>query len=435
MKRPYCRKMGSLVCALMALSCRSETDDEEARAGTGGSEIVTDLAGQASGAEGVAQDVASAVEQCKSFEGADAEICLSDSRVATPQPVNMLLVLDESGSMSDESTYQGQTKWQAMTDALAAALEGTLEDENLSTNIAFGLELFPRGDLSQDCNAEDCCAMAETPVTVAVGPAATSVPRVIDALRGASPSGLTPTADALEAALAYYTTGQGSTLDGHKYVLLATDGGPNCNGDIACEKEECTQNLDGACGDTDENCCATGVMNLWCVDHARTAATIEKLAGAGVKTIVVGIPGSEAYRQWLDAFADAGDAPAPDDTGAKFYEVSRASGMRGLEETFHRITQNLVHSCKIQLSEDPASYDPWLIKVAVGCKLVPRSVELEDAAGQGGAAGAPATRVKENWRVDATTSPVTIELLGDYCDRAQRGVSRVDVIVDCVIEK
>jgi hypothetical protein len=432
MIRHVCRGSWVLFCALAAFACRPQADDEDDDQGTGGSRLLVDQTSGGAGAGGApASDTTESVQTCPAFEGLDST-CLADSRVAKPQAVNMLLVIDKSGSMDDQATYKDRTKWEAMTAALSSALEDTLEDPNISANLAFGLELFPRQDLAGDCQAEDCCAMADTPVNVDVTPASTSVPLVVDALEASTPSGLTPTADALEAALAYYATGQGSTLRGHKYVLLATDGGPNCNDQITCTAAECTQNLDQACGSATENCCDTGVMYLWCVDHARTVERIGKLADVGVKTIVVGIPGSEAYREWLNAFADAGGAPAPETKGARFYEVSSAAGLKGLEQTFRQITQHLVHSCEIQLSEQPASYSNWLVNVAIGCTLVPQSIDADDDDSPAGSAGARAGAV-ENWRIDESTSPVTIQLLGDYCQRVERGVDRVDIIVNCPI--
>ena len=65
-------------------------------------------------------------------------------------------------------------------------------------------------------------------------------------------------------------------------------------------------------------------------------------------------------------------------------------------------------------------------EIAIDCKLIQQSSPSAD--GSAGAANAV-----ENWRVDDTTSPVTIELLGQYCDRVKAGVERVDVIVDCPI--
>src|SRR5437868_2299358 len=56
-------------------------------------------------------------------------------------------------------------------------------------------------------------------------------------------AGGTPTAHALQLASEYFTTGSGKNLAGDKYVLLATDGGPNGNA-LTCDAMTCTTNLD-----------------------------------------------------------------------------------------------------------------------------------------------------------------------------------------------
>ena len=64
---------------------------------------------------------------------------------AKPKPVNMLIVLDKSGSMNQESN--GVQRWSAMKDALGTALR------EVQDNIAFGLEMYPFPNLSTDTRA------------------------------------------------------------------------------------------------------------------------------------------------------------------------------------------------------------------------------------------------------------------------------------------
>src|SRR5690606_14762035 len=100
-----------------------------------------------------------------------------------------------------------------------------------------------------------------------------------------------------------FTRGEGRNLKGDRFVLLATDGGPNCGPDNTCDADACTPNLDGQCPAGEGNCCEG--EGLYCLDDAAVIEKIEALAEAGVATFVIGIPGTEQYASYLDDFAIA----------------------------------------------------------------------------------------------------------------------------------
>lgn len=386
---------------------------------TGGTEPVDSTGGSTSSPGTGGIPATTDYEPCESgIEGLE-ETCLSQATFSEPNPVNILLVIDKSGSMTDESVY-GASKWAALTQALTAALNETVDNPYLS----LGLSMFPAKDTDPACQDETCCSIDDT-VAVDVTPASFAVPSIIEELESTSPGGLTPTSSALDQALAYYASR--GDLVGDKYVLLATDGGPNCNGSLECDEAECTINLDGNC--STGNCCGDSeTTRLWCVDHVETRAKIAALADQGVKTIVVGIPGTEAYAGWLDAFAVAGEATAPEGSNRSYYEVSADGGVGSLTDTFRDITVNLVRSCRIQLVDKPPSWSVSLVNVAIDCKVVPGGV---DAPPDTGAAGSGAAPVQGNWYVDETTDPPTIQVLGTYCDQIEEGVDRVDIVIGC----
>ncbi|MBN1612735.1 MAG: VWA domain-containing protein [Polyangiaceae bacterium] len=412
-------------------SCKKNDDDDDAYSGTGGTQLADDDDDKATGGKGQADDdddtsktdddddTPTEPEPCKELVGLTDKTCFDGTKPSKAIPVNMLLVIDKSGSMMSEDTYD-QPKWQALTSALTDALTADTMIKN--PNMSVGLLLFPGEQVTEDSAPEDSCDLPKETVNVEIGPASDTVDSIIETLEDIRPGGSTPTADALNAALTYFEGGEGSLLKGDKYVLLATDGGPNCNDALDCDNDECTIALDGLC--TSSDCCANDP--LWCVDWKETKNKIAALKKAGVKTIVVGIPGSEAYTGWLNDFADAGGAVAPtatDDDGAHYYEVSASGGIDALTKTFEDITVSLVRSCRIQLDYTPASTSEWLVNVALDCKVVPQGgEELDGAAGAGG---------DVNWEIDRSTDPPTIELLGDYCEKVQRGVERIDIIIGC----
>ncbi len=334
-----------------------------------------------------------------------------------PKPVNMLIVLDKSGSMAQDA--QGQQKWGAMKSALNSALG------EVASSINFGLELYPTPNLNSDvidrqsCGQDgNCCEMPEHgDMNVPVGTGSEAVNMILDTLDNTEPGGGTPTARALERALEYFTSGAGANLEGDKYVLLATDGGPNCNEELNCGRDLCTYNLDDPQRDctttsTDNNCCE--FTSAGCVDSNNVVDRINLLADAGINTFVVGIPGSEAYSDFLKDFADAGNQPSGDPD----YSYYRVDDISDLTSVFNEITVQLVTSCDLEIPQVPA-VPPVVV---IDCEQVNK---IGGAGGEGGSSNSD----KENWTWQPGSQE--IKLVGDTCDRVQKGVGRIDILLDC----
>jgi hypothetical protein len=333
--------------------------------------------------------------------------CGGESVEAVLRTVNMLLVIDKSGSMTDP--LGDQTKWDAMKSALGTALDNVQSEMNL------GLVLYPyhfaRPIPEFNC-AEDCCAVADgaAAVNVPVTAGTLSVPEIAEQLDATSPGGGTPTAVALDSALDYFVNGAGAALEGGKYVLLATDGGPNCNEELTCDGETCTTNLDGAC--KTDNCCTFSNTRNQCLDADRVLEKLQALTDAGISTFVVGLPGTQQYATYLDEFAEAGGVPASSgDTS--YYAVSEDEGVEGLLSVFETITTQLVRSCDIPLSQVPSQPDQ--VNVAIDCDVVAQNAD--DGSG---------------WDYDEPSAPTAVVLRGPVCERLQQdGAKRVDVVFGC----
>ena len=259
----------------------------------------------------------------------------------------------------------------------------------------------------------NCCSLAAGGAGVVVGvqPGQVSVDEINAALIQTGPGGGTPTAAALAAALDYFTTGAGSALSGDNYVLLATDGGPNCNDSLLCTAERCTTNLDNQCDSG--NCCADAMGHMRCLDDDSVTTELRALHDAGIPTFVVGIPGTEVYSDYLDGFAREGGVPA---VGAdhEYYEVSAGAGVEGLTSVFESITTQLLRSCDIALPETPQKLD--LVNVAIDCNVVPQGSDT----------------AKTGWDFDQTPEPTSVIVHGPLCDAIQKnGAERVDVVFGC----
>jgi len=380
-------------------------------AGSGpGTGIALDLgeggAGDVAGAAGQAQGPS--VPACESFAGLDQ--CGVTSVEATFSAANVLLVIDKSSSMDDQPQGFSLNKWDALKAALEPAL-AAVQDE-----MSFGLLLYPFAEQAQiplDC-FEGCCEVPAGSAAVEVGiePGTSSATKVMAALDASAPGGGTPTAAALDAALSYFTTGDGKDLKGDRFVLLATDGGPNCGtNDTTCAPDHCTPNLDGLCPAEQGNCCDG--EGSYCLDDAAVVQKIRALADASVQTFVVGIPGTEAYADYLNGFATAGGVPNPNAPPA-YYAVSAEDGVEALTRTFVDITTHLVRSCEVELG--PGAPEKKLVNVAVDCDVVP----FADGAG---------------WDISGD-APTTLLLAGDTCQRVQReGARRIDVVYGCPMVK
>jgi hypothetical protein len=360
----------------------------------------TDTAGGAGGDE--------SVPECTQIQGLGT--CGGTHVAAKLRTVNMLLVIDKSGSMALEPDGFGQAKWPAMKTALATAL-GKVESQ-----MNFGLVLYPYDPVTPipfDGCTTNCCQLLPNADSVRVGiePGVVSVPQIAQQLSQVEPGGGTPTAAALQAALDYFTQGDGAHLDGNNYVLLATDGGPNCNDQLTCPASACTTNLDGECDSG--NCCSDTDAHFMCLDDANVTDKLKELRSAGISTFVVGIPGTEAYAEYLNGFADAGGVPL---TGGDtdYYAVSAKAGVQGLVDVFETITTQLVHDCELPLTTTPPNKDQ--VNVAVDCSAVPKN---DDDTVSG-------------WGFDDPDAPTSVILHGPICEALrENGAERVDVVFGC----
>ena len=313
------------------------------------------------------------VVPCEGIIGLDTANCDTSEQAAQSLEVNMLLVMDKSGSMNDTPDGYDTSKWEALRAALGAALV------DVQDRIKFGLEFFPTSASSMlipsDCGESGrCCEMpGGTDMNVAITEAGEGpVNDILSALESREPAGGTPTGTAIERARAYF---EQADLSGRNYVLLATDGGPNCNEELSCNVDECTLNIDDAQGCPPEGISCCNTTPTACLDTRRTAELIADLADMGVQTIVVGIPGSEAYGAALEDFAVAGGFVRPDaDTaGTSYYEVSAEGGVDELTDTFRTITTQLVMDCQVPLEYDREAVNLNEVNVAVNCELLPYS--------------------------------------------------------------
>jgi hypothetical protein len=256
-------------------------------------------------------------------------------------PTTLQMVVDVSGSMDDPANGTGnRSKWQVTRDALIAATAA------LPANIAVGVTFYPNMTTSRGTAPRDPTACVNQGNDVAIAPLGTAGSQqrnLIDqAFAAVNPNnGGTPTYDAYSLALPPLET---STYSPSKYMLLITDGQPTFS----------------------QNCVGSGLVSEP-VDPAPIVNEITAAFGAGVKTFVIGSPGSEQNvstnadsRAWLSQAArEGGTAPAAcADNGSPQYchfDMTQAPDFSAALTTALKTITNTIIPCVYPVNSPPGA--------------------------------------------------------------------------------
>lgn len=284
----------------------------------------------------------------------------------TRVPAEIMLVLDRSSTMSFEVVGSTNSRWVEVSQAVEQVVMAT------DRNVLWGMKMFPT---SQGCSVTD---------TMEVPVAAANYPMMSAAIRGSSPNMAfpgTPMPGALRAATAHLRARPGTNP---RYLLLATDGLPNCG-------------PDGMYLPNDGR------------DIAGPLQAIRDAAAAGIKTFVVGIAthaeGATATAA-LDMWAAAGGVPRAGTP--RFYPVNNQAE---LSTALNEITVR-VGSCVYPLAKAPPS--PMDVAVNIDGRRIPRD-----------------TSKMEGW--DYTPDMMSIEVFGAACQQLKMGkATDVQIIFGCV---
>jgi hypothetical protein len=351
---------------------------------------------------------------------------------ATTDHPNLYFVIDRSGSMGD--LVEGVQKYGAVARAATSLVRALGPRANIGATVfpgrgasenpcALGSEVFP----TQPGDALPSGSCGDRPITRAF---ASSI--------GGVPIGSTPTAISLAAVLPTL-----EKLSGKTAVILATDGGPNCNANAACDASKCIPNIEQQCQPAGVNCC-DAVINgpEACLDEEPTRAAVAALHDHGIPTYVIGIPGSAPYAALLDELAAAGGTARPMEPA--YYDVQH---LDELDAVLAAIGTKVVLSCHLQLESAPPRRDlvnvyldrqQLTYGVADGWKWsddadggfvgsVLADASFDDASSEGGSASDPADAFGAE---DAGS--LAIDLVGAACDKLTAGeVQQVQIVFGC----
>ena len=271
----------------------------------------------------------------------------------------LMFVIDRSGSMA--FTLDGAAnaprrlwRWSILQNALRRTIV-TFDDQ-----IAMGAKFFPEVLTSSDLvSAERAC---RTDTGVGIAPARGNAQSIVDTFDLTVPRGGTPTSEAIRSAASFLT----QTRSSARTIVLATDGAPNCNGDLDGDTCTCTSVSSAGvpldCGSSDRG-------RYSCLDDGRTIATVREVADVQkIPVYVIGIGGLErpAFRQVLDAMAVAGGRPRPGPT--RHYNVQSELELTNALESI----RDSVAKCTYLTPSAPT--DPNKISVEIDGMFIPRDL-------------------------------------------------------------
>jgi hypothetical protein len=299
-------------------------------------------------------------------------VCANQSFNLQRKPAEILLVLDRSASMNgppDGAPSGTGSKWSLVVPGIDQVVMAT------SSSVSWGLKVFPEGG-GAECVAGSVTSMIPVPI------AAMNATAVVNGVMATTPEGNgTPTGDAINAAVTYLKT---LTDTNPKFILLATDGEPSCNGT--------TKDTTGA--------------------RTQAVASITAAATAGFKTAVVGVATDKASdTQTLNDMAAAGGMARADTNplATKFYLASTEDELVTSLETI----TGQVASCVFDLTSVPP--DPTNIAVHVNNTKAPQD-----------------TTHMNGWDYTGTDDK-QIQIYGTWCDQiTAANANTVNFVFGCV---
>jgi hypothetical protein len=320
------------------------------------------------------------------------DMCAKSTSTAMPEAPVLMFLVDTSQSMTEMAPGGGGTKWVVTQGALGDAFM-TVQD---GTNV--GLIFYP----DVPTNSMPCF---DSQIDVNVGPLDVAQRGLLDtALQMAGPSGSTPTHDAYEYALAQL---RASTMRGQKYVVLITDGVPTY-----------------ALG-----CMGTGQPMQ--MPPTPTQPLIDASAAAmaeGIRTFVIGSPGSEDARPSLSAMASQGGTARAgcSDAGPTFCHLDMTTEPNfgtALNDALGDVIAGIPLSCEFPIPPPPAGMELDRSKV---------NVTYNDGAGNDLDLGRDASGMcsADGW--DYTPDGTQIRLCGALCDQVKADPdASISIVLGC----
>ncbi len=325
---------------------------------------------------------------------ADGGACAADTFKADLKPSALVFQIDTSGSMNcpitnascladDPTNDPNDSRW----DVFRATLNDVLTE--LPDTLAVGLMHFP--------NPNTGCA--PTMPLVAVDALSTSRSAISSQLASLIPEYITPTRDAVQNALKVAK----ARNEENRFVVLATDGAATvCLG------------------------CNAGCANAGKVPASESEALVSDVKAAldadGIRTFVIGVPGSQTYRSELSKVAEAGGTGREQNcshTGPNYchYDLTDATVDFGalLSSTLAAISGSVL-ACDFAVPTT-SDFDPNKVNVSLTTGAATTSLKRDPNEMNG-------------WNY--TPDGKTIRLFGPACEAAKQVTEgKIDILYGC----
>jgi hypothetical protein len=322
------------------------------------------------------------------------DMCATTTAMATPELPVLAFLVDLSLSMNEMAPGSQNSKWIETRDALETAFTSMRDGTNV------GLIFYPDRPASQmPCFDEQIDVNF-----AALDPAHRMA--LDTALQMEEPNGSTPTHDAYLYAVEQL---RASPLRGQKYVVLITDGIP-------------TYGL---------GCMGTGMANQDPpIDTAPLIAESGTAMAEGIRTFVIGSPGSDGARASLSAMATQGGTaqPACSDAGPTYCHLDMTTApdfSSALNTALEQVISGIPLTCDFTLPAPPGGMTLDRGKV---------NVTYTDGAGNatpiGRDASLDALECTNGWQYTPDFTQVT--LCGDLCEAVKADpMATVTIVLGC----
>ncbi len=322
--------------------------------------------------------------------------CASSNAGATLAPISLVFMIDRSGSMANDGGSTLAVRWQPVVSGLTTFF-GDANSSNVSASLAF-FSIEKTTVTTKSCQKNNDCSRGQSCVnnlcqSVDSDCSAASYQQQIvpmtqlpnaapfqAAFAATSPSGGTPTAPALQGAIA--AAKDVKALGKNVAVVLATDGAPN----------DCSSTVTAV-----ENVAAAGLAD-------------------GIKTYVIGVGPNTGN---LNSFAQKGGSGS----AIMIPTNNTAQVSADLIAAVNQIASSLL-GCTYGLPTPPS-----------GQTLDVNAVNVNFTPSGGAATTLPYSADCSNpngWHYDSTTSPTQVILCASSCDTAQKSVgAKLDIIFGC----
>lgn len=312
---------------------------------------------------------------------ADDAACASTETKGEKKQIDLMIMLDSSGSMLDVDPGQTGNRWTNLT----MAIPGFVNDM-ANAGMALGLDFFPEG--APSCNVADY-----TNVDVPMAPLPMNAMPIINTINARMPANGTPTGPALSGAIQSAKTYAMANPTRQVAVLLMTDGQPT------------------GCGVNNANATGPAVM----------AAQAGTMGMPPIKTYVLGVGPSTGN---LDAIAAAG--------GTMKAYMATSGGAADLSKALADIRKSTL-SCDYNVPRPEAgTLDPTKVVVKVREGTTGNTIEVPNVRDAASCNVNPNNPMGIGWYFDNPTMPTKITLCPNSCGPLQVvDGSQVNILLGC----